>query len=337
MAELRKALITLPNLLKLSVESVADSPIRGGQVLLDPLATENWRLPPLKYLRLRGMGFQLASYHNTQGWERWVQWECLEHLESSDTFFFALFMPPLKALRSLALFRAAFDMVFEEGAFAKLLYSLPKLEHLSAPGLTYQVTKYRYLEHHGKTLKTLRLYEDTDYIPWPFVGPEPDEGNIRRFGRTCPNLETCAIDVRVRGGDWVSQQSHTAAFTQKLSRRTANPLTHNLSLQEKQPWDLLTRIAESLTSIIHLELIVSLRHDFGQPQVTLDSVRAIWSFLWRDIARVRRQPNHHPSSTTTTPTTTPRLRTLKISTADTKTYTARFEARLAERDDLAAR
>ncbi|KAL9581417.1 MAG: hypothetical protein Q9212_003917 [Teloschistes hypoglaucus] len=318
MVELRKILVTLPNLLKLSVESVADSLVEGGQVLLAPMASRTpsqaWCLPPLKYLRLWGRGFQLADYASLRGWEFCVQWERLEHLESSDTFFFTVFdwfdegrpgfgSPLLKSLRSLAL---SGDMAYDQTAFVKFLDSLPKLEHLSARGLTYQVTKYDYLERKGSFLKTLRLYEDASIVIWSFVGPERDDGNIRRFGKTCPNLETCAIDLRVLGNDW--------------------------------PWDLLTRIAESLTSIIHLELIVSLRHDSETPQVTLDSVRKIWSFLWHAIARVRKQraqhhPNH-PSSKTTI--TTPRLRTLKICTADTEFYTARFEARLAERDDLAA-
>lgn len=217
MVELRKILVTLPNLLKLSVESVADSLVRGGQVLLDPLATgtssQVWCLPPLKYLRLWGIGFQLADYDNSRDWEFCVQWECLEHLELSDTFFFTVFVdwikrlegqpncrsPPLKSLRSLALCGAD-DMVYDQTAFVKLLDGLPKLEHLSAPGLTYQVTKYGYLERKGSSLKTLRLYEKTTV----FVGPEPDEGNVRLFGRTCLNLETCAIDLRVLGNDWVS-------------------------------------------------------------------------------------------------------------------------------------
>ncbi|KAL8702767.1 MAG: hypothetical protein Q9201_004068 [Fulgogasparrea decipioides] len=102
----------------------------------------------------------------------------------------------------------------------------------------------------------------------------------------------------------------------------------DLNVGHDWPWKLLSIIAESLWFIIHLELYMFLSVPCGQVQVTLVSVRKIWNFLWSSIARFRKERGHASSL--------PRLRTLKISTSDSRLYTARFEARLSERDDLAA-
>lgn len=220
MAELRKLLTTVPNLLKLSMEIIAHNhPWESGRLkLLDSLAGAHWQLPRLKYLRLQGAGLKLANY-NWHGWENCVQWECLEYLESSDTAFFAFFLPPLKALRSLTLSRSADGVEVDENAVLELLYSLPNLEHLSAFGLTSQVTMSDYLERKGSSLKTLRLHETSKCNSRDDFRQEPVEGNVQRFGKTCPSLKTCAIYLRVQESVWVSTMT-----TPKLSKET-NSLT----------------------------------------------------------------------------------------------------------------
>ena len=95
---------------------------------------------------------------------------------------------------------------------------------------------------------------------------------------------------------------------------------------------MLSVIADSLWFIVHLELDLYFLSPQGPLQVTLDSVYIIWQFLWHEIIRTRTQRRH--------PVSLPRLRTLKVKTSDsrgTRDKTATFEARLSERDDLAAR
>ncbi|KAL8815693.1 MAG: hypothetical protein Q9223_005199 [Gallowayella weberi] len=97
------------------------------------------------------------------------------------------------------------------------------------------------------------------------------------------------------------------------------------------PGGLLSTIAESLWFIVHLELNVELLLPAGtkpgQPELTLDSVREIWNFLWADIMRVRKERNHMISR--------PRLQTLTIRSCNASKDPVDFEARLSERDDLA--
>lgn len=77
----------------------------------------------------------------------------------------------------------------------------------------------------------------------------------------------------------------------------------------------------------------SVRPTSNQPvsptKLTLSTVREIWNFFWNRISRARHELNHLVSR--------PRLRTLKL-TPSTRDYVDQvsFEARLSERDDLAA-
>lgn len=94
----------------------------------------------------------------------------------------------------------------------------------------------------------------------------------------------------------------------------------------------MSTIGDSLWFIVHLELdieILPLETSLGRLQVTSNSVREIWDFLWTSITWARNSRDHIPS--------TPRLQTLKISTRDHKIDPFTFEARLSERDDLAAK
>ncbi|KAL8723831.1 MAG: hypothetical protein Q9181_007155, partial [Wetmoreana brouardii] len=256
MKELRKVLAICPNLLKLSVASVSDNAIRGGQALVEP----GMRLPNLKFLRIRGV-MQLANY-NLPGWEQCSGWESLEYLESTDSVFLQYFSPSLKELRSLTLFFRLFDAILDENALINLMCRLPKLEHLSITGSTRLVLESDVLKHKGSSLKTLQLHEDPNDVVWTHPRSLPDEGTIRRLGKTCPRLTTCAIDLNA-GHDW--------------------------------PWKLLSVIAESLWFIVHLELDIFLNVPRGQLQVTLASVREIWNFLWNNIGRVRKERGHASS------------------------------------------
>ncbi|KAL9013096.1 MAG: hypothetical protein Q9180_009041 [Flavoplaca navasiana] len=122
---------------------------------------------------------------------------------------------------------------------------------------------------------------------------------IHRLGELCPGLETCGLDLAIDEQEW--------------------------------PWKTLTTIASSLRSIKHLSLNLCfspLPHETTNPlssltTINLSTVHQIWTFLWSTI---------HRAPTLDNPTRKPHLLTLKITS---KTHLS-FEARLCERDDLAA-
>lgn len=64
-------------------------------------------------------------------------------------------------------------------------------------------------------------------------------------------------------------------------------------------------IVESLWSVVHLEFDVELIKGTALPLlVNLTSVRLLWTFLWGNLKRVRRERGHV--------ITRPRLQTLKV-------------------------
>ncbi|KAL8787558.1 MAG: hypothetical protein Q9213_002120 [Squamulea squamosa] len=256
------------------------------------------QLPRLRLLKIRGL--ELADY-NSSGWSKAVDWDALEYFETSDTTFLHFIMPSMKMLRSLKLIEPRSVLMIDEEALLNFVYGLPNLEHLSVVGLTDLVMASELLKHKGGTLRTLKLheYEPDERRIRSGCRTIPNEEYIRRLGNMCTQLNTCAIDIKA-GASW--------------------------------PWKLLLTIAESLWFLVHLELDIELqpsKSTTGSLQVTLITVRQLWDFLWTNIARVREQRNHIISI--------PRLRTLKISTSDPKKDSLRFEARLSERDDLAAK
>lgn len=195
MKELRRVLTTCTNLQKLSVTSVYDATIRGGQMLLEP----GMHLPHLRFLMIRGL--QLADY-NTPGWETCVAWDTLEYLESSDASLVSLPSLLLNELRSMTLIESQPLLFGHEQALFDLIYTSTKLVHLTLTGLFDLVVESPLLEHKGEFLKTWRLHEhDRREIGRP--RPMPDKPYIRRLGNRCPRLETCAIDIQA-GPHWVS-------------------------------------------------------------------------------------------------------------------------------------
>ncbi|KAL8684821.1 MAG: hypothetical protein Q9224_006115, partial [Gallowayella concinna] len=315
MNELRKVIATSRNLQRLSLKCVSDTARRGeGRWLIGP----GVKLPPLKFLKLRGVEF--ADY-NEPGWQSCVSWDALEYLECTELdFTFLCFRPPpLKELRSLTLINPRYPRTVN--SILNFLDGLTKLEHLTMTGSSDCVlaSTSNLLEQTGPSLKTLKVHEiernnNGSNVPRSV----PTEEEIRRIGRRCTQLETCALDI-LGVTDWVEARPKDALNAQYTSLTCFDSL---------QPWGRLSMIAESLWFIIHLELDIELLL-LGILKVTLESVREIWNFLWADITRVRKERNHLISR--------PRLRTLKISTSLTKMDTATFEARLSERDDLATK
>ncbi|KAL8677605.1 MAG: hypothetical protein Q9186_005988 [Xanthomendoza sp. 1 TL-2023] len=324
MNELRKVIATSRNLQRLSLKCVSDTARRGeGRRLIE----QGVKLPSLKFLKLRGM--ELADY-NKPGWQSSVSWDALEYLEFRDLdFTFLCFRPPpLKELRSLTLVNPRYPNTVK--SILNFLDGLTKLEHLTMTGSSDCVlaSTSNLLEQTGPSLKTLKVHEiernnNGSNVPRSV----PTEEEIRRIGRRCTQLETCALDI-LGVTDWVSVLSLPQQVEARPKDAPCAQYTFLTCFDSLQPWGRLSMIAESLWFIIHLELDIELLL-LGTLKVTLESVRDIWNFLWADITRVRKERNHLISR--------PRLRTLKISTSVTKMDTATFEARLSERDDLATK
>ncbi|KAI4228816.1 MAG: hypothetical protein L6R36_001318 [Xanthoria steineri] len=299
MTQLRRVLPTCENLQKLSVTCFPDHffvSFATGQSLLEP----GVRLPRLRYLQLRGL--QLTELSSGTWDPQCVMWESLEYLELPDTIFLQILAPPLKNLVSLTLSEPVPELIEHRPVMGSLIYNLPHLEHLVLNGQLLSMFRDYVLEIKGMALRTLKLHDDVK--PDDSIRCVPDREYISLLGRSCTALETFAIDMKV---------------------------------EEAWPWETFTTIAESLWYIVHLELDLempsSVRPTSNQPvsptKLTLSTVREIWNFFWNRISRARHELNHLVSR--------PRLRTLKL-TPSTRDYVDQvsFEARLSERDDLAA-
>lgn len=317
MTQLRRVLTTCENLQKLSVTCFPDRffiSFAAGQSLLEP----GLRLPRLRYLQLRGL--QLTE-HDFESWDpQSVIWESLEHLELSDTISLEILAPPLKNLMSLTLSEPLPELIEHRPVMGSFICDLPHLEHLVLNGQLLSMFGSCVLEYKGMSLRTLKLHDDVK--PDDAIRCVPDQEYIRLLGRSCTALETFAIDVKVEEA-WVSTPSGRSQFPPDL--------------KDVQPWETFTTIAESLWYIVHLELDLEMPSSVcpksSQPispkKLTLSTVREIWIFFWNSISRARHELNHLVSR--------PRLRTLKL-TPSTRDYVDQvsFEARLSERDDLAA-
>ncbi|KAL8991369.1 MAG: hypothetical protein Q9169_007884 [Polycauliona sp. 2 TL-2023] len=197
MAQLRKVLTSCPNLKKLAVESIPDEPnhffgVPDHQALLEP----GLRLPPINYLQLRG---RLHLFDRHDNWDRQqacVNWEILEHLEVAQINFFAIATLPLKNLMSLTL-SEPYPSEDDIGLFNNFIGQLPLLEHLSLVGNPLPLIADEMLERKGKSLKTLKLHHHVpaDMMPHMARQDVPDRAMICRLGKSCPALETCAIDI----------------------------------------------------------------------------------------------------------------------------------------------
>ncbi|KAL8893718.1 MAG: hypothetical protein Q9192_004992 [Flavoplaca navasiana] len=255
------------------------------------------RVPHLKHLQVRGLHLVQYAF---QGWEECVQWESLEHLEISDMIPIRTCHLSLPNLSSLTLWgQDPSDIVScSKGAIINFILGMPKLQHLNLIGSPPSLLEDGLLlVGKGKALRTLTLHDDKSRSNT--IQFFPSINFIRRLGELCPGLETCGLDIAIDEQEW--------------------------------PWKTLTTIASSLWSIKHLSLNLCfspLRHQITNPSSTLTTinlsiVRHIWTFLWSTI---------HRALTLDAPTRKPHLRTLKITS---KNHLS-FEARLCERDDLAA-
>ena len=203
MRDLRELLVTCSNLERLSVGSIRDNFIPGGQCLVEP----GMRLPRLKFLRIHGH-MQLANY-NLSGWEDCLVYDALEYLESMDSTFLLgrgddswRSPPSLEELRSLTLIDWPTSLSLDGNTVWTLINHLPKLESLCLWSKTESIFNSNILQPKGYALKTLKLHEEKN-IYTPAVPYAPGEAQIRRLAITCPRLTTCALDMHVEQ-EWVS-------------------------------------------------------------------------------------------------------------------------------------
>ncbi|KAL8765119.1 MAG: hypothetical protein Q9209_007702 [Squamulea sp. 1 TL-2023] len=163
-----------------------------------------------------------------------------------------------------------------------------------------------------KMLRSLKLVE-------PRYVLMVDEQRLLRFIHSLPKLEHLSV-VRLTG----------LMMASDLLKHKGGSL-RNLKLHEYEPDE--RRDNSRPRSIPNEEYIRRLGNRCTRLDTYAIDIKAgadwIWDFLWTNIARVREQKNHIISL--------PRLRTLKISTSDPKKDSVKFEARLSERDDLAAK
>ncbi|KAL8687668.1 MAG: hypothetical protein Q9218_006222, partial [Villophora microphyllina] len=312
---LRKLLPTSPSLRNLAISVVKDSgPFPGNFALCVP----GMSLPPLKILKLQHM--KLAEYGDP-GWEECMVWEGLEQLECTEVGFLPTLSGPLQqGLLSLTVHHSAAWNSEQRFQLCEFIENASRLENLSVTEATELIIRGRDYESRAPYLKSLRFHEYQEFDKFMDIDRFVLScRHIERIAKVCPQLHTFGIDLKV-GSEW--------------------------------PYETFQTIADSLWFIVHLEFYIELPDlqrllPHGQSPdrsvVNLKNVRHIWASLWRGITQARERRNHLICL--------PRLQTLKIYEGsfrlqqnlrpgilrNERREEAIFEARLSERDDLAAK
>lgn len=200
LTELRKLLVTCPNLRKLSL--TCSSRLVGAEPLA--LCVPGWQLPPLNFLKLRGM---MVAATTEVKWQECMDWEALEVLQCTDINSFTGISTSLQRLQSLEvhLDEAFPPQIQQIHAFFDFVKSSSTLQNLCMAGMIEHMRAHKFLEGRHPSLRIIRVHEKVSR--WGFSESSvlsPEE--IRMLAKACPGLQKCSIGIGM-WSEWVSNLS----------------------------------------------------------------------------------------------------------------------------------